>query len=262
MIQTVRDTRTTDISKSFTLLERYGNFHEWLPWTWKYIQTLPDTGMLNAYGLTNPGTLPSLRMIRHSIELGFNVVPSFYPEFSTESGALSPTLMHRIFKVRTLEINASCPNVRGAIDKNIRDTLALVSDIRAENPELVIIVKISYVHPYSFAVALEEAGADVIHAINTIPWNIVFPGKTSPLAKHGWEGGVSGGPAQQLAMKYIKELRKCIRGPMIAGCGICNLEDAREYFSLLAPNDSISICTVALRNPKEATRILETYNKP
>lgn len=266
LIRTVRDTSTTVVAKSFTLPKYDGNFHPWRPWTWRNIQTLPDGGMLNAYKLTNPGMLESEREISKSREMGFDVIPSYGPRFDKERNAiLQETLLaikylHLERSYDTVELELSCPNLESDIRRMCPDTIWLIKKLRLCFPQLVIIAKVNYEHPFEFVQELEQIGVDVVHAINAIPFHIVYPGKPSPLAKVGG-GAVSGGPARGKAMKYIGELRKRIKGPMIAGCGICSIEDAKAYCDLIRPDDSISICTVALRRPKEAIRILELYNR-
>ncbi len=113
-------------------------------------------------------------------------------------------------------------------------------------------------HEYKFAQEQERAGVDAIHAINTIPYAEVFgPKAVSPLANVGG-GGVSGGPAKFRAYEYNKGLRSMVSVPLIFGCGAENADDVHRYMEVGA--DSVSICSLAIRQPREAIKILQEFN--
>lgn len=253
-------TNTSRIGKSFTFNKRVGNFRLKHPWTWKYIQNIGVDGMLNAYGLTNPG----LEKVSVDINLtGHKVVPSFFPEFSNGiERAIRETvgailLLDQAFSI--IEFNYSCPNMKKEIiTENVASIIAHAKAIRELFPNLMIIAKISYVHPYELSEELERIGINVIHAINTIPYALVFPEGKSPLANVSGGGGVSGGPSRDLAMRYNRGLRKKISIPIIMGCGVCNMTDVRRYEDMGA--NAVSICTIALRNPQLTATILRKHN--
>ena len=78
---------------------------------------------------------------------------------------------------------------------------------------------------------MERIGVNALHAINTIPYNIVFPLQRSPLnAVSG--GGVSGGPSFPLALRYNRELRQKVHLLLIMGCGVTCADDVQRYFDL------------------------------
>lgn len=265
-ISTVRESGTTVIGKSFTHQKRIGNFISWKPWTWKYIQTVEEDGMLNAYGLTNKGTREVWK-IKRSAEKGIEIIPNYFPDFSKgEIEAFRQTkratfmlsnLLDLHDNFHALELNSSCPNTKDGIRNNVKKVIYLCREMARKFPDLTLIVKISYVHPYELAEELEKVGVDIIHSINTIPFNILYPNKISPLAKVGG-GGVSGGPARNLSLKYNRELRKRIKIPIIMGCGVTSLDDVERFEDIGA--DSVSMCTVVRRNPEEAIRIIRIKN--
>jgi len=268
LLRSVQETGTTVFTKSATRHRRRGFFIQANPLTWKYIQRLPGLGMLNAYGLTNQGVAAVAPRIGAACRAGFAVIPNFYPEFSQGlETAVRETLeaigVHRDHlggAFWALELNFSCPNVPEDIACNVTDSLALVQAVRAAHPDLFLIAKISLQHPYEFAEELERVGVGALHAVNTIPYELVFPPDRyppSPLAALGG-GGVSGGPALALAYTYNAGLRPRVKLPLIMGCGITCMEDVQRYLDLGA--DVVSFCTLALRNPKEAGRIVMHYN--
>lgn len=261
----VKATGTTVFTKSATRFRRRGNFRPANPCTWKYIQRLPQMGMLNAYGLTNPGVEILAPKITKSVERGWRVIPNFYPEFAKGlDTAVRETLQAlEIYRrnldtaFSALEINFSCPNSREAIRDNVAHGLALIRQVRENYPDLFLVVKLSVLHPYEFAQELERLGVSALHAVNTIPYELVYPGKRSPLWQVGG-GGVSGGPAFPQALAYNAGLRTQVKIPLIMGGGVASRSDVRRYFDLGA--DAVSLCTLALRRPQEAEAIIFEHN--
>ena len=268
LIGAVKETKTTVIAKSATRYRRQGNFIPGNPFTWRYIRRIPGQGMLNAYGLTNQGVRVCAGEVKHSCRVGIQVVPNYYPEFAkgTETAIREALESIKIYRevigsdFWALELNFSCPNAKEAVAENVNQGIACVFHVRQTFPELFLIAKISIVHPFEFSEELERLGVGAIHGVNTIPYNLVFPDykwSPSPLADAGG-GGVSGGPACPAAKNYNAELRKKVSLFLIMGCGISSLEDVQTYLDLGA--DAVSFCTLALRRPGEAARILNILN--
>ena len=264
LLRAVRETFTTVISKSATRFSRRGNFVPANPLTWQYIRRLPQGGMLNAYGLTNDGVLAVAPGIETACRAGFQVIPNLWPEFNQGLEKASQETLEAITLYRrhlgeafwALELNLSCPNVPEEMACSLADALACVRLVKKTYPELFLIAKISIRHPYEFAQELEKAGAGALHAINTIPYELVFPAgrfPASPLAGVGG-GGVSGGPAFALAYQYNQGLRPLVRLPLIMGCGVTCADDVQRYLDIGA--DAVSICTLALRKPEEACNLV------
>jgi len=281
LMRVIKQAEIYNLTKSSTAEQNIGNFVLANPLTWNYIQRIGKNGLLNAYGLTNYGVRINSKHIAWACISGFNVIPNFYPQFakgreiaakqkqSPETGlkiTIQETLM-AVSKYKSLmnnyfwavELNYSCPNSKEKIRENIADALACTKTVRKAFPNLIIIAKISYIHPIEFVQELVKVGADVIHAINTIPYDMVYKnGAQSPLANVGG-GGVSGGPISHMALKYNCLLRKKINAEIIMGGGITCLDDAKRYFEKTGA-DIISICTLARLNPKKAEKIIEFYS--
>jgi dihydroorotate dehydrogenase len=269
LLRVVKETRTTVITKSATRWARRGNFIPANPLTWKYIRRITGLGMVNAYGLTNQGVEAGAGEIRQSYQAGLRVIPNYYPEFAKGTEAAIRETLESIKIYRKIigpefwavELNFSCPNSQEDITENVQQGITCVLRIRQEYPELALIAKISVVHPYEFAQELERLGVMGIHGVNTIPYVLVFPGDRylpSPLASVGG-GGVSGGPAGPAAKKYNAGLRKRVGLFLIMGCGVSSLEDVQSYLDIGA--DAVSFCTLALRRPGEAAKIVAAMNR-
>jgi dihydroorotate dehydrogenase len=265
LLAAVRGTGTTVFTKSATRFKRRGNFIPANPLTWKYIRRLPGLGLLNAYGLTNAGVESCAPDIRAACGAGFKTIPNLYPEFvkGTEIAIRETLAAVEIYQqhlgplFRALELNYSCPNSEEAIAQNVVQALLCTRKVRSLYPQIYLVAKLSICHPYEFAQELERIGVNALHAVNTIPHNIVFPLQRSPLGEVGG-GGVSGGPAFDLAYKYNQELRPKVGLFLIMGCGVAGPDDVRRYFDLGA--DAVSLCTLALRKPREAAGIVLRYN--
>jgi dihydroorotate dehydrogenase (NAD+) catalytic subunit len=269
LLRAVQETGATVLTKSATRFPRRGNFIPANPLTWKYIRRLPGLGMLNAYGLTNHGVAVCAPKIRRACDLGLQVIPNLYPEFikGTEPAIQETLEALKIYRQAlgphfwAVELNYSCPNSAEEIAKNIDQGLRCSREVRRQYPDLFLIAKIAFCHPYEFAQELERLGVNALHATNTIPYEIIFPPDRyprSPLWQAGG-GGVSGGPAWAAAYEYNRELRRQVNCFLIMGCGVSSREDVQRYFEIGA--DAVSICTLALRNWREAEEIIKTYNK-
>lgn len=262
LLKSVEGTGTTVIAKSTTRHPRKGNFILYNPFTWKYIKKLPNCGMLNAYGLTNQGIEKCVKKFKGNDNT--NIIPSLYQEFYKGkdlaiNDILILALTLRDVGVKIVELNFSCPNSKEAIVKNMDNSLNCVKELKKSFPSFFMIAKISIAHPYEFSQELERAGIDAIHGINTVPFEMVYPNKISPLTKVGG-GGVSGKPIFWIAYDYNKELRKKVRIPVIMGGGVMNLDHVIKYEGIGA--NAVSICTVALRNPAKAKEVVELFNDP
>jgi dihydroorotate dehydrogenase (NAD+) catalytic subunit len=223
--------------------------------------------MLNAYGLTNPG----VQVVAENIERSMHnkrlaVYPNYFPEFAKgKKVAIRETLeaieiyrqsLGYLFGI--LEVNYSCPNSGEDIVENMENCSACTRAIKLAYPSLFLVIKIGYDHPYEFSEEQERAGANAIHAINTIRYKVVYGSDAvSPLANVGG-GGVSGGPAKMRAYEYNKGLRNKVSVPLIFGCGVESLDD--YYWYVDAGADAVSACSLIIRDPKEAIRIIEKVN--
>jgi dihydroorotate dehydrogenase (NAD+) catalytic subunit len=267
LLRAVKETGATVFSKSATRFPRRGNFVPANPLTWKYIRRLPSLGLLNAYGLTNHGAAAGAPDIRRSCELGFHVIPNLYPEFikGTQTAITETLEALEIYRQAlgglfwAVELNYSCPNSAEEIARNVDQGLKCTRQVRQQFPGLFLIAKLSICHPYEFAQELETLGVSALHAINTIPYEIIFPPDRYPLSPL-WQvggGGVSGGPAWAAAYEYNRGLRPKVRVFLIMGCGVSSRAQVQRYFDIGA--DAVSICTLALRDFREAEKIIRSF---
>jgi len=120
-----------------------------------------------------------------------------------------------------------------------------------------LIVKVGYDQPYVAIAQAVEGVADAIHAINAVPWRLVFGERPSPLARLGG-GGVSGEPIRPFVREAVQRLRAHTRLPIVAGGGIYTLQDLEELWALGAR--AFSIGTLFLRAPWQPNRLVRAWH--
>lgn len=264
---------TVIFSKSATFNPRVGNVVMRKPWTaFQYIKRIDDRGMVNAYGLTNPGVRKCAEGIAKSIKRGYNVIPNFYPEFvknGTErlGAAIQETLEAiRIYEAIigdafwAIEINGSCPNSEEEIAENMRQLIQLLEAIRHSFPQLTVILKTSWVHPIEFFEEIAHRKlADALHNFNTIAYQLVFGAGTRSPLKNGL-GGASGGPIRKPCFEKNVEAVKRVPLPIIMGGGVpvSSLDLVQPYFDNGA--GAVSVCTDVAYLPCDALSLVHCYN--
>lgn len=267
----IRDKRITVIAKSATRFERQDNYRWYAPWL--CIKQVRECGRIvglhNSFGLTNKGVVVCAQMIREAIEDGYNVIPSYFVELHK---GIEVALMEAKYAVGiyiqilekyfwALEYNASCPNSGESLEENEEYIVTVAKYFLHILPKgAILIVKLSPVHSIELALALQDVGVHVIHALNTFPHSTIFPDKVSPLAKYGG-GGYSGEFVFEQAFEINSRLRSELEIPMIMGCGISNAVHVLKYYDMAGgkKDNSFAICSVIRTDPDKASRILSIF---
>ncbi|MBI2133117.1 dihydroorotate dehydrogenase [Candidatus Woesearchaeota archaeon] len=190
-----------------------------------------ESGFLNAVGLPNAGVDSSLDEIRFAMDnAGVHVFPSFFGGTKEEFGlvaekisALNPPLM---------EVNLSCPNtaddfgISFALSEN--DAHDVISIVKSRT-KIPVIAKLAPNVPdiRRIARAVEEAGADAITAVNTMPGMIIDVKAAKPILYNKC-GGISGPALKPVAVKCIYDVFESVNIPVIGVGGVKSGEDAAE----------------------------------
>ena len=209
-------------------------------------------GMLNAVGLANPGLdavreheLPWLASAVRRARVLVNVAGATVEDYAQVIARLTDLAV-----ITAFEINASCPNTSagglefGATPEGLRE---LVRHCRAVATR-PIAVKLSPVLPdiAGMARVAEQAGADAITLVNTIPGTL--DGRLGNGA-----GGVSGPALLAIGVLATRKVRGAVAIPVIGVGGIRTARDAREY--LAAGASLVAIGTSALADPRIPERV-------
>jgi dihydroorotate dehydrogenase len=263
----IRETGTTQLAKSSTAYCHRGKFLWYDPRTWKNVQPIGRNrrSLLNSFGHTNLGLSLNLRFIRIAIVWGFKVIVNFAPDFSKSSEeviaealfavAISKKILGDYFVA--IEIVPSCGNRKYCVSATAGPTADIIRAIKKVFPEIIVMVKKNKDHKTEDVIEWEMAGMDILHGINTVFFETVYPGWESPLADVGG-GCISGEDITKIALEDNLKSRKATKAFMIFGGGNMTVDDIQRCFDCGA--DSASICTVASIDTPEAEKIIRMFN--
>ena len=238
------------VTKGISLKPRMGNE---MP---RVVETA--SGMLNAIGLANVGIdaflsdkLPYLRKAKATVIANvFGSAVDEYAEVARRLGASGD--------VHAIELNISCPNVKcGGLQFGIDPKAAAeVTEAVRKAFSRTLIVKLS---PQSqsipaMAKAVEDAGADAISLINTIPAMAIDAETRRPVLAN-ITGGLSGPAIKPIALRMVMEAHNAVKIPIIGIGGIMDATDAIEF--ILAGATAVQIGTANFVKPMAAIEIIE-----
>ena len=152
--------------------------------------------------------------------------------------------------VDALEMNVSCPNVKAGGHTFGQDPKVLnevVSAVRKATT-LPLIVKLAPNVPDfgPYVAACEDAGADALALVNTIPAMVIDVETRRPVLGNR-TGGLSGRGIHPVAVKAVYDVHARTRLPILAMGGIYEAKDAIEFF--LAGATAVAVGTATFTNP-------------
>ncbi len=215
-------------------------------------------GLINSIGLENVGVevfvkdkLPYLR--NRNVPVIVNIFGENVDEYAEIASVLTSER-----GVLAIEVNISCPNVSlgGLCFGANPETAAQVIKAVKETTHLPVIAKLSpqVTSIAQIAKAVEDAGADIISCINTIPAMAVNIYTRSPRLGNVI-GGLSGPAIKPIALKNVFDVVREVNIPVIGIGGIATPEDALEF--LLVGARAIQVGTVNFTNPSASIEIIE-----
>jgi dihydroorotate dehydrogenase (NAD+) catalytic subunit len=215
-------------------------------------------GMLNAVGLANPGVaevrdkhLPWLASNLTRCRVVVNVVGYEPDQYARVVEALKGAA-----GIHAFELNLSCPNVKaGGLEfgDDPASAAGVVSLARAQT-KLPLFVKLSPVVRKigDIARAVEDAGADAITLVNTIPGMLVDIHKRKPALGFG-SGGLSGPALLPVGVLATRRVSAAVALPLVGVGGVSQAEHALQY--IMAGASLVAIGTASLRDPRVAERV-------
>ncbi len=212
------------VTKSTTLRPRAG-----AP-TPRFVET--PSGMLNAVGLSNPGIEKVLKSYAPKWEqLGAPVVLSIAGEDVDEYVSIAMRA-EEAEPVAGLELNLSCPNVTTGdllVGSDPEQAAEVTEAVRAVT-SLPLILKLSpaALDISEVARAVEDAGADAVSLINTLP-GLVIDTQRRGAALGNVTGGLSGPAIRPVAVRMVWEVARKVRIPVIGLGGITDVDDALQF---------------------------------
>ncbi|MEE8167508.1 MAG: dihydroorotate dehydrogenase [Candidatus Hydrothermarchaeales archaeon] len=199
-----------------------------------------EDGLINAIGLSNPGYEAFKEEIAVAKEGGAPVIGSVFgsskEEFAEVAGALES------YGVDALELNLSCPNVKGArYAQDAELSRGVIEEVKGKVKIPVIAKLTAEVRDLrEIARACASAGCDGITAINTLrAMKIEVKAKAPVLGNK--IGGLSGSAIKPIAVRCVYEIASEVEVPVIGCGGITTGEDALEF--LMAGASAVQIGT-------------------
>ena len=238
------------VLKSTTLAPRAGNE----PGA-RVVET--PAGMLNSIGLENPG-LEAL--IREKLPQARTLGPALIVSLAGETEEEFAELVRRLEDqegIAALEINISCPNVKAGgmafgVDPAIAGSLVgrlrpltrrpLIPKLTPAAPDLVAVAR-----------ACQEAGADALALINTIPGMAIDVRSRRPKLGANF-GGLSGPAIKPVAVLRTCQVARGVQIPVIGMGGIWDAEDALEF--IIAGATAVEVGTAVFVDPHRPLDIL------
>lgn len=215
-------------------------------------------GMVNAIGLQGPGVegfirddMPFLR------KAGTPVIVNIWGT-SIEEYAEVARRFSEVEGIAGLELNISCPNVKEgghAFGHDPSTVSRLVAAVRRVTP-LPIMPKLAPNVPdiTVFVRAAQEAGADALAMINTLPAMVIDIERQAPVLANK-TGGLSGRGIHPVAVKLVWDAASVATVPILAMGGIFEPEDAIEF--LLAGAKAVAVGTATFIDPSTALRVVD-----
>ncbi|HPJ94587.1 MAG TPA: dihydroorotate dehydrogenase [Deltaproteobacteria bacterium] len=219
-------------------------------------------GMINSIGLENIG-IPGFIKDKLPFLMQFDtcVITNFFG--STEDDYVRAAEALNVHGVSALEMNVSCPNVKqGGIEFG-RDPDALHTLVKRVRQVCgkPLIVKLSpmVTDIRMNALAAEEAGADALTCINTVPAMAIDEKVRRPMLGN-ITGGLSGPAIKPIALKIVWDVSREVSIPVIASGGVLTAQDAIQF--MLAGATAVQVGSGGLRDPlcyPEIIKGISTY---
>ena len=217
------------------------------------------SGMINAIGLENVGINRFIKeKLPPLVKRGATVIANFFGS-TVEEYAEAARRLSKAPGLAAIEANISCPNVgdkKGLYFGSTPEMARKVTKAVRKSTDLFLIVKLTpqVSDIAEVACAVEEAGADAISLINTIPAMAVDVRSKKPRIANV-TGGLSGPAIHPVAVRMVWQAARAVKIPVIGIGGVMTAEDALEF--IIVGARAVQLGTVIFTNPSAPLEILE-----
>lgn len=230
---------STNVAKTVTWPGRKGNFKWYWPWGcirpifegnripfsfWEcaryFFQGLKITGALNAVGLTNKGPAWwTTGCLKRGITKEDSLVGSVLAEGNDSEIEEKLSYMFNLLddvNLVAVVVNMSCSNTRGNVLTAFKKIIEVCREEKERgNIRHPLIAKLSVIHmPCLNQILTMMEGVFEAITINSIKFNLVFPGEVSPLFHLG-DGAVSGKVAQEMNWDFANMIKNKTNTPVV-----------------------------------------------
>ncbi|MDP6629605.1 MAG: dihydroorotate dehydrogenase [Kiritimatiellia bacterium] len=215
-------------------------------------------GLINAIGLQGPGVdgfvesyMPFLR------QFDTPVIVNIWGRDENEYEEVAARF-DDVEGMGGLELNISCPNVKEggiAFGTDLAMAADLIGRVR-KRTSLPLIPKLAPNVPQVglFAKAAEDAGADAVSLINTLPAMVIDVETRRPVLTNR-VGGLSGPAVHPVAVKQVWEAAQAVSIPVIGMGGIETAEDALEF--IIAGAAAVAVGTANFTDPTTVINVID-----
>lgn len=213
-------------------------------------------GLINAMGLPNPGVVEEVALLSAAKErlapLGAVLIASVSAETAEDFGRTAARVAAAAPDM--IELNMSCPNVACEFGRIFAaDPRSAAEAVRAAKAEtkIPVIAKLAPNVPSiaEIARAVEEAGADALCLINTMPGMLIDAESGAPVLANV-TGGVSGPALKPIALRCVFEAAGAVKIPIIGTGGVTTGTDAVEM--IMAGAAAVGIGSAVARRGENA----------
>ena len=216
-------------------------------------------GMINAVGLQNPG-------VHHVIEHELVEMKKYFHKpvianvsgFSVDDYAYTCEILAKQEQVGILEVNVSCPNVRGggmSFGTSPQAAAEVTRAVKAVTSKPVFIkLSPNVTDIVAIARACEEAGADGICLINTMLGMRIDVKRRQPVIANKM-GGFSGDAIFPVAVRMVYQVSKACGIPVMGCGGVSTAKDVIEM--MMAGATAVQVGAANLVNPYACKDIIE-----
>jgi dihydroorotate dehydrogenase (NAD+) catalytic subunit len=191
-----------------------------------------EEGILNAVGLPSPGYKMMGKELSRIKEVDAPVFLSVYGATVREFCEVAKAVAR--YKPAAIELNLSCPNTEkegkifGCSEKLSSQVVSAVKEVVGSIP---VMPKLTSQAPdiAKVARACEDAGADAISAINTVPAMLIDIETGRPVLGNE-VGGLSGPAIKMIALRCVYEIYKVVNIPIL---GIGGIKEGKDAIALM-----------------------------
>lgn len=187
-----------------------------------------ESGLLNAVGLANPGIQNYGHEVEIALGAGKPVIGSVFGKDAAEFSDLSIRMQD--YGVHAVELNLSCPHVRGVgheIGSDPHAVREIVSEVK-NALRIPVFAKLSPNVSDIMEIANAASDADGFTLINTVKAMKIDVHARAPVLSNVY-GGLSGPAIRQIGVRYVYEVSREMGKPIMGVGGISSAVDAVEY---------------------------------
>jgi dihydroorotate dehydrogenase (NAD+) catalytic subunit len=213
-------------------------------------------GLLLGMGPQNPGI--DMVLERYAEAWARWPVPVILSLCADTSGELGEMVrrLDGVPGIAGLEVNLSCGAGRGGVPGLDADSAASYVGAARRGTDLPVIAKLTAaaVDVRAVARSVEDAGADAIAAINTLPGFALAADRRGPALGSDY-GGLCGPALRPIALRVVWEVAQVVDVPVIGIGGVATIDDVLDF--LAAGASAVGVGVAAMADPMLPVRLAD-----